>query len=67
MGQCGSEVRSAEVNQGSGGYGWNELSSKMEPGKDGGALGVLYIGKGGEVRGRGGRAVTGGGFLLPSI
>jgi hypothetical protein len=43
MGQCGSEVRSAEVNQGSGGCGWNELSSKMEPGKDGGcSWGALY-------------------------
>jgi hypothetical protein len=39
----------------------------MEPGKDGGALGVLYIGRGGEVSGRGGRAATGGGFSLPSI
>jgi hypothetical protein len=36
-------------------------------GEDRGALGVLYIGRGGEVRGRGGRAVTGGGFSLPSV
>jgi hypothetical protein len=34
------------------GSGWSDFSSKLEPGKDGGALGVLYIGRGSEGSGR---------------
>jgi hypothetical protein len=39
----------------------------MEPWKDGGALGVFYIGRGGEERGQGRRAPAEGGFSLPSV
>jgi hypothetical protein len=58
-GRCDSKVRPAAVNQGG-------VALELG-GEDGGALGVLYIGRGGEVRGRRGRAVTGGGFSLPSV
>jgi hypothetical protein len=47
--------------------GGSEWHSTMEPGNDGGALGVLYIGWGGEVRDQGGRAVAGDGFSLPLV
>jgi hypothetical protein len=47
--------------------GWSEVSSEMEPGKDGVAHGVLYIGCGTELRGPVGRAVAGGGFSLPVV
>jgi hypothetical protein len=33
--------------------GWSDLNRGMRPGNVAGALGVLYIGRGDEVRGRG--------------
>jgi hypothetical protein len=39
-----------------------KLGCQMEPGMDGGAHGVLYIGWGGKVRGRGGRVAAVIGF-----
>jgi hypothetical protein len=48
-------------------HGGSVWHSKMEPRNDGGALGVLYIGRGGEVMGRGGRVMADGGFPLPSV
>jgi hypothetical protein len=35
------------------GSGWSDLSREMRPGNAVGALGVLYIGRGDEVRARG--------------
>jgi hypothetical protein len=49
------------------GSGWSDLSRKMRPGNAVGALGVLYIGRGDEVRGRGGRVASGGGYSIPAI
>jgi hypothetical protein len=38
------------------GSGWSDLSREMRPRNAVGALGVLYIGRGDEVRGRGSKS-----------
>jgi hypothetical protein len=46
---------------------WSDLSREMRPRNAVGALRVLYIGWGDEVRVGGGRVVVGGGFSIPAV